>query len=375
MAGMFPTPIYPGIDVNANLGPYINTVCGVTIGLSLVTICLRFFSRWWTKIELGIDDYLIIVGAAFSWTFSIMCIVQVQENFYGQHVSAADLEHVKEFLKACYIIIILYLPAITSSKLSLLALYWRAFAESRGKLPIMIAAGANVLWMVVVSFLAAFSCNPVRGFWDITTKSKCLNINNLFIATEAFTIALDIIVLVMPVYFIKSIKRSLSQRISISSTFLIGLVVTIISCIRLWRLVRISHRPGFDPTFNQIDAGVWGSLELNIWVIVASIPALRPLFTTIWRNSHGTTGYSRTYVNEDSRGIKARYGSRKTNTAISLESRDGTTFEDNSTLVSARPQASTISDHRTSGATDVERGIRVDQEVNVSVRDKPWQRR
>jgi hypothetical protein len=79
-----------------------------------------------------------------------VCIVQVQHNFYGQHVGKVDFPHIKEFLKAAYILTILYLPSITCSKLSLLALYWRAFAESRGKWPVIIAAGANIVWMIVV---------------------------------------------------------------------------------------------------------------------------------------------------------------------------------------------------------------------------------
>lgn len=75
MAGMFPntfpTPTYPGINVDANLGPYINAVCGVTIGLSFSAVCLRFFSRWWTKVEFGKDDYLIVIG--------VVCLLTVKQ--------------------------------------------------------------------------------------------------------------------------------------------------------------------------------------------------------------------------------------------------------------------------------------------------------
>lgn len=72
--------------------------------------------------------------------------------------------------------------------------------------------------------MSIFICKPIRGFWDLGIPSKCFPYNKGFIVNEGLTITLDVVVLVMPAYFISSIKRSLSQKISISSTFLVGLV-------------------------------------------------------------------------------------------------------------------------------------------------------
>ncbi|KAF7915866.1 uncharacterized protein EAE98_010946 [Botrytis deweyae] len=373
MSATISTPLYPGIDVDEDLGSRINTVCGAMIGLSFFTLCLRFFSRWWTKVAFGKDDCFIVIGAVFAWAFSIFCIVQVQQNFYGQHVGKSDIRHIKDFMKALYVLTILYLPSMTLSRLSLLTLYWRIFANSKGKWPIIIASALNILWMIIVTSLAIFSCNPIHGFWDIDIKSKCLSPTNIFISTEAFTIGLDLIVLLMPVYFIKSIKRSLSQRISISSTFLVGIIVTVVSCVRLWRLVRGLALPGFDPTFNEVDAGVWGSVELNVWVLVASVPALRPLFTKLFtKKQTGTSGVSRTYVKSASRGVKARFGLSKSSTAFSLSHEDPT--DDFDTLVNPQKGgngvASAISAYELSNIRDAKHGtIRVDREVDISVQN------
>lgn len=73
-------------------------------------------------------------------------------------------------------------------------------------------------------FVGIFSCIPVQGFWDQTINSRCIEYPVFFTSNEAFTIALDLVVLLMPVYFIAHLQRSISQRISISSTFLLGLV-------------------------------------------------------------------------------------------------------------------------------------------------------
>lgn len=59
----FTTPVVPGLDLNANYGPQVNAVGIFFMCLSLATVVLRFFSRAYTKIEIGTDDWLLL-GAA-----------------------------------------------------------------------------------------------------------------------------------------------------------------------------------------------------------------------------------------------------------------------------------------------------------------------
>ena len=55
-------------------------------------------------------------------------------------------------------------------------------------------------------------------------KARCIYYPELFASNESFTIVLDLVILLMPVYFVPQAQGSLSQRISINSTFFIGLV-------------------------------------------------------------------------------------------------------------------------------------------------------
>lgn len=78
--------------------------------------------------------------------------------------------------------------------------------------------------------MTIFNCVPIQGFWNLTIKRRCLNDPVLFVTTECFTTALDLAILLMPVYSIAHLQRSLSQKVSILSTFLLGLMyVTLIS--------------------------------------------------------------------------------------------------------------------------------------------------
>jgi len=90
--GMVPTPIFPGVNVDANEGDYIISVCIAMIALSFVAVALRFFSRWWTAIALGIDDYLIIV--------SVVCYRSPNKLLSG--ANGRQSGNLLDFLNYCY---------------------------------------------------------------------------------------------------------------------------------------------------------------------------------------------------------------------------------------------------------------------------------
>ena len=80
---------------------------------------------------------------------------------------------------------------------------------------------------------------------------------------------------------------------------------TVISAVRLWQLTIALHLSALDPTCmfkpwtryscpysvlisltdSDTNSQLFGDIELNIWILVASIPALRPLIGKLIRNS------------------------------------------------------------------------------------------
>jgi hypothetical protein len=141
----------------------------------------------------------------------------------------------------------------------------QAFFLNQVSMAVIIHFLLNIYGLQVL--VGIFSCSPVEGFWNLEISSTCIEEYDFFLSNECLTIALDIVVLLMPIYYISHIKRSLAERISISSTFALGLMLvnqipslnsmntnksvqraTIISAIRLWQLVVAQQRPGFDPT-------------------------------------------------------------------------------------------------------------------------------
>lgn len=177
--------------------------------------------------------------------------------------------------------------------------------------------------------------------------------------------------------------------------------MTIISVIRLWRLVVSKQREkyGFDPTcmcsisffplhptdlkkkkiVNEVDSALWGAVEINLWVVVASLPTLRPLLGKFLRERKESqkSGPSHTYVNSGRRTFGARFGRSGNSlgtTLASLDSRDGSGVEDYNVLIHGKSEASIVGDHganqhkspSTYELRQVPHSIRVDREVTVS---------
>ena len=80
--------------------------------------------------------------------------------------------------------------------------------------------------------------------------------------------------------------------------------MTIVSGLRLWRLSIAQQQPGFDPTWNEVDAALWAILELNIWIIVASIPSLRPMIGKIVREKYHETDHDHVSARLETTGSK-----------------------------------------------------------------------
>lgn len=57
------TPIYPGVNPDANEGPQTNAVAIAFIVLTCITLILRLISRLYTYVPIDLDDWLIVVAA------------------------------------------------------------------------------------------------------------------------------------------------------------------------------------------------------------------------------------------------------------------------------------------------------------------------
>lgn len=155
----------------------------------------------------------------------------------------------------------LYIATLSATKISILLLYLRIFPSTvshRFRIAIFALIGVVACYFIILEFLILFSCNPISYFWhqwDGEHQGHCFNTNAQIFAGAAVNIALDIVVLVLPIPKIMKIDVSYKKRIGIVLTFFVGGFSIICSIVRLQSLSSGARRPIRPGTIRKSPSG------------------------------------------------------------------------------------------------------------------------
>ncbi|KAF2848189.1 hypothetical protein T440DRAFT_500551 [Plenodomus tracheiphilus IPT5] len=203
--------------------------------------CRRRAGGW---SNIGLDNYLtilsLLVANAFFWT----CMIGMRDML-GRHV--ADLPDP--------MMLILYTCAIANIKLAVLAFYWRLFAVN-ARIAIWIVSGMCIAWFLAILLCVILNCVFVKAAWDITiTNAKCIEIQSIYLGGSVPNVVIDLVVVLMPRPYFVLLFSSASQ----------------------------SPNSG-DVTYNFREIIVWSTVEINIGLVCACLPSLKPSFAAIGLN-------------------------------------------------------------------------------------------
>ncbi|KAL9076404.1 MAG: hypothetical protein Q9157_003692 [Trypethelium eluteriae] len=105
------------------------------------------------------------------------------------------------------------------------------------------------------------------------------------------SIVYDVILIVMPLPYIWHIQVSRARRLALMGIFSVGIFVTVVSIVRLW-LVSHSKADSIDFTFELAYLYIWTIVELDIAIICACMPLLRPYFNIVIFGKVNAAGFS-----------------------------------------------------------------------------------
>jgi hypothetical protein len=161
-------------------------------------------------------------------------------------------------------------------KVSLVFFYLEIFRTPRFKISAYIILTYIVINSVIIFILTIFTCIPVSAFWDRDTKGKCMNGQALAYANSASAIVQDILLLILPVMFIRNLQMKKYRKVAVGLMFAIGTFGCIATIIRLRTL--LAFKVSIDPTWDYVPVTIWTELELLVGFICVSLPSIRILF-------------------------------------------------------------------------------------------------
>ncbi|KAF1849095.1 uncharacterized protein K460DRAFT_304888 [Cucurbitaria berberidis CBS 394.84] len=304
-----------------------NVACGIPIrddsktmiavtasigALAVLMVTMRLAHRLISaQAELGWDDLLIGLAGVASLFQNVPVVVAGHLGF-GKDMWGIPPDGITNSLKWLYVTYFMYQVAEFLCQLSILAFYLRVVTSAKLKLVTYTLMGLVTCFGLGNTFAMMLQCKPIHLFWDGwkgTMAGKCTVDVRLFgFVRGGIEIVLDLAILSLPLPVLARLQMSWKKKFQIMSMFCVGFIITVVSCLRLWALVRFDQSA--NPTYDNVSGVYWCVTEANLFIVVACMPAMHGLFQRIMRRIGGkseNSGYSN-YSHGDSSKSGQRSG-------------------------------------------------------------------
>ncbi|KAI1344486.1 hypothetical protein F5Y15DRAFT_424627 [Xylariaceae sp. FL0016] len=271
----------------ASLQDDIYAALFITLGASTLSLILRMFARRITKQSLGIDEFFVVGAYVFglAWMSLVLLWLHSGLGLYMKDIDVSPRKALYDSRLYLYFIELAYAFSLGFSKLAILCFYWRIFRMSSLKVPIIVLIVLSALWLILRTLIAVFHCLPVQAFWDksIPNATCAIDDSKFFTGTVAAHLSLDLAILILPILEIRKLKLRTSQKIGVSTMFMFGILVCVAS------IIVIVYSANFDTYTTELPWNIgpiilWASVEVNLAVVSACLPLLRPVFARILRS-------------------------------------------------------------------------------------------
>ncbi|KAJ2986878.1 hypothetical protein NUW58_g3174 [Xylaria curta] len=251
-----------------SLAMQLSVVTAIHI-IALTIALLRVYSRIFLAKAFGWDDGLM-VGAVLSALVSWILYIYEAQHGLGMHrvfVSKEDL--------------------------------WVFGASNFAQTIINLLVFVTIY--TIFAFLTLFLyCQPLSGFWDITSGAKCYSLE-LFIrfglANTALSIFTDILLASLPIPVIWQLQLKTKLRVYLIIMLALGWGAVGIGIVKA--INQINYNPFGDSTFN-VGVPTWAFIQLNVSIIAACAPQLKKLLRPLLKltSSYKTSAYGQPSTNK-----------------------------------------------------------------------------
>ncbi|KAL9941172.1 hypothetical protein D7B24_009033 [Verticillium nonalfalfae] len=273
-------------ETNAN---QVVVPCIVFFALTPIFIIIRLWSRIATRSTIGADDWTIMVSFVCVLVVQILMMFSVSYGF-GQHVYELETKDRLMALKLFYVAQIFYKLTINLTKASILALYLRIFVQRWFRICCYVLVSIILAYMVATTASSIFQCSPISGAWDKSSKPTCIDLTKNWYANAGFSIATDILILLLPMQPIWASKLPVNQKRALMLVFALGGFVTVTSIMRSTTLKFSTKTP--DITYD-IASTLWTMIEQNVAIICACLPMCRLPLAFLFPSTFGSSSRQR----------------------------------------------------------------------------------
>ncbi|KAH7062994.1 integral membrane protein [Paraphoma chrysanthemicola] len=262
------------------------------LGLAATLVALRFFVRRIRETKVWWDDVAAVTSLVFTFGTLSMHVTYANHGM-RYHITELPLANIVFMGQQIVAFQAVYYTAMASVKLSYLWFYLRIFPPPLHDLRICVwicmgVVGGYWLGSILQIFLL---CTPLEMNWNPTIPGgHCGSYNVAFVTIGIFNMLTDLVIMLLPIPFIRKLPMAIGTKLGLIAIFGIGLFVTAISIIRITVLLNVDYT---DLSYTMHDAVFWSVVEPAVAIINCCITTLRPLLKIVsparlWNSNKGT---------------------------------------------------------------------------------------
>jgi hypothetical protein len=269
----------------------------IPLFLVYVTFALRLWSRQLQRASLQINDWLIMAAVPLMTIRYAMEVAAVLKCGLGLHIDEVMLiggpNILVLFTKLVYIADLLWVTLVTLIKVSILHFYLVIFRQPIFMRSVYVVMGICVAWWIGSLFGTAFFCNPPENQFslDPADRAACGDSNTLYSAVASSDLAIDVIVIALPMPVLWSLQLPTAKKFALTLVFGIGFVILAITAVRIKFMLELNQS---DITYSASQMALLSACVPLLGIINANLPILPPAFKRVFNSTALSTSFRKT---------------------------------------------------------------------------------
>ncbi|KAI9148122.1 Satratoxin biosynthesis SC5 cluster protein [Paramyrothecium foliicola] len=271
-----PEPVDPAHAAESNLARILGVTTVVHV-LAVVAVALRMYTRLLVSRNAGRDDWTMVaclLCACGGWS---VFVIQAF-NGLGSHQSTIDEMNLATYYHAGFWQSIFSNNAAMALLKISIALYLLRLNPGRWSvITLWVSIGFVGLYAFMDVMTYFLRCKPMAAHWDERLEGTCYPIELFMIfalINTSFNIFTDVLFATIPIPVIWKLQMTRRTRFFLIGILSLGYLAVAMGICKA--VFQIAFRRDKDKTFNSW-VSFWGFLELNIGIIAACAPSLKPL--------------------------------------------------------------------------------------------------
>lgn len=263
----------PWGDVNKGLGVIITT--SIIVRLTAVVVALRWSVRLWITKKVWWDDWTILFAILGDIIGAGLDFVEVHYGFGRPQYYLTEWQII-EFRKYTYGEWIQTFATLMWTKISICLFLLRIPVTKALIRPLQGAVVFLAISNGILTILWIAQCRPVAAAWNNNIMGFCFSRGQqerIIIAQAIISIVSDFTLASYPILILWNVQMKLKTKIALCC--LMGVGVFTGACCIVRTVLNFEAVPR-DLTYGGIDNWFWRTFEVQIGIVAACVPTLRP---------------------------------------------------------------------------------------------------